>query len=105
MAKAKKIEGQDENKYRQDMAGARIQREKHGTEENYGWEIDHIFPVALGGTDHIENLQPLQWENNRKKADDFPKFKTIVSSEGEKYVREEKDWTYRDNSHLKSINQ
>jgi len=45
----------------------------HGnTEAKYGWEIDHIKPLAMGGLDNIDNLQPLQWENNRKKGDTYP---------------------------------
>jgi hypothetical protein len=34
-----------------------------------GWEIDHIKPVSQGGGDELENLQPLQWENNRRKGE------------------------------------
>ena len=37
--------------------------------DKWGWEIDHINPVANGGTDALSNLQPLQWENNVKKGD------------------------------------
>jgi 5-methylcytosine-specific restriction endonuclease McrA len=36
---------------------------------NYGWEIDHINPVANGGTDIDNNLQPLNWKNNAAKSD------------------------------------
>ena len=39
------------------------------TSSKYGWEIDHILPLAKGGSDDLSNLQALQWENNRKKAD------------------------------------
>jgi len=45
----------------------------HGdTSSKYGWEIDHIMPTSLGGTDDVGNLQPLHWENNRKKGDSYP---------------------------------
>ena len=42
------------------------------TDSKFGWEIDHCKPVAKGGGDELLNLQPLQWENNRTKADNWP---------------------------------
>jgi len=49
------------------QCGAPIKREEYGNRESkYGWEIDHINPV---GSDNLENLQPLQWENNVAKSD------------------------------------
>jgi len=30
----------------------------------FGWLIDHIVSPAKGGTDDIENLQPVQWEEH-----------------------------------------
>jgi hypothetical protein len=60
--------------HRRDMCGAPIQRYSYGTETLYGWEIDHIKPVSQGGTDDLENLQPLQWVNNRNKSDNWPRW-------------------------------
>ena len=46
-----------------------IVKAQYGKQTDTGWEIDHIKPVSKGGTDHLSNLRPLQWEANRKKGD------------------------------------
>jgi hypothetical protein len=58
--------------FRKDACGVTILRNDYGTTTDYGWEIDHIKPVASGGTDAMDDLQPLHWENNRHKADNWP---------------------------------
>ena len=39
--------------------------------DNYGsyWEIDHIYPLAKGGSFHYTNTQPLTITDNRVKSD------------------------------------
>jgi hypothetical protein len=59
----------DPNRFRQDTFGTWMQRSEYGKTSDFGWEIDHMIPVAKGGGDHINNLQPLHWRNNRRKAD------------------------------------
>ena len=41
--------------------------------ENYGsyWEIDHIYPLAKGGSFYYTNTQPLTITDNRIKSDKF----------------------------------
>ncbi len=52
---------------RVDAYGALIWRGGYGnTISRFGWEIGHINPPSRGGSDELENLQPLQWENNRR---------------------------------------
>lgn len=71
--KGRPIPGYSPAEWRADMCGAPMSRREYGnTASRYGWEIDHIVPIARGGTDDLQNLQPLQWENNRRKGDKSP---------------------------------
>lgn len=69
---------QDDKKYdssiwRWDICGHVMKYPEHGnTNSKYGWEIDHIKPTSIGGTDALSNLQPLNWQNNRSKGDTYP---------------------------------
>lgn len=56
-----------------DICGKPMLYEKHGDRSSAtGWEIDHIKPVAKGGSDELQNLQPLNWETNTAKSDKYP---------------------------------
>ncbi len=64
--------GYSPDEWRRDVYGNPIKYSDYGkTESRYGWEIDHIIPQAKGGTNAIHNLQPLQWEINRRKSDNL----------------------------------
>ena len=71
--KGRPISGYDSNVWRYDITGKPIKYSEYGnTNSEHGWEIDHMKPVARGGTDDLSNLQPLQWEVNRRKGDSYP---------------------------------
>ncbi len=59
--------------WRYDICVKPIKFSEHGnTDSDVGWEIDHIKPKSKNGGDELNNLQPLQWENNRTKGDQYP---------------------------------
>jgi hypothetical protein len=60
--------------FRHDACGAPISRDEYGKTTKCGWEVDHVRPVSADGSDGIDNLQPLHWENNRHKGDNWPDF-------------------------------
>jgi 5-methylcytosine-specific restriction endonuclease McrA len=71
--KGRPIPNFDAGIWRHDKYGSVMKYSEHGnTDSKYGWEIDHVRPVARGGGDDLANLQPLYWENNRRKSDSYP---------------------------------
>lgn len=73
------VAGYDPNQLRKDACGAWIRRLDYGnTRSQNGWEIDHIKPTSKGGADSLDNLQPMQWENNRSKGDNYPNWSCAI---------------------------
>jgi 5-methylcytosine-specific restriction endonuclease McrA len=63
------VQGYNPNEYRKDCYGSWMCWNQYGMTTELGWEVDHKIPKSTYGSDAICNLQPLQWENNRKKSD------------------------------------
>ena len=81
---ARKVEGMDANMVRKDPCGAWIVRDKYGMSDNeYGWEVDHIYPRALGGDDNPQNLRAMHCANARSKGDSYPSYIVAMTSEGQ----------------------
>lgn len=71
--KGRIIQGYDSATWRYDTCGQVMKYSEHGNvNSGHGWEVDHIKPAAKGGGDELANLQPLQWDNNRRKGDTYP---------------------------------
>jgi hypothetical protein len=93
--KALSVPGYNPEVWRQDFAKAWINKNAYGTTGPYGWEIDHRIPLSKKGSDDLSNLFPCQWENNRSKGDDYPKFKTKITNEGNRNVQKEQLWVVK----------
>jgi 5-methylcytosine-specific restriction endonuclease McrA len=101
--------------WRKDLAGAWIKFDQYGEETKYGWQVDHAFPKSLGGGEENENLRAMHRENNASKADDFPSYTTVVSSNGQENIEKEEKWAFKkeyierlkelypNNQHLKKL--
>ena len=59
--------------YRKDKYGNEIYRYSYGKTSAMGWNVDHSKPQALGGTDHLNNLQPMNSRVNSSKGKQYPK--------------------------------
>jgi hypothetical protein len=91
--KGAKVDDYDAAKYRKDVAGAWMAKDKYGTETALGWEIDHVYPDSKGGTDNLTNLRPMQWENNRGKGDSYPTYNSVKTADGDKNIDKEQVFT------------
>lgn len=91
--KAKIMPNNNPDVFRQDYAGAWIKRDQYGRRDTtYGWEIDHCIPRSLGGTDEMENLLPLHWQNNQAKGDNYPNWTLVLSSEENRNIAKTSNW-------------
>lgn len=95
--KATKVVGANPSVWRKDYAGAWINFDQRGDEGGiYGWEIDHVKPVARSGNNDLNNLHPLHWKNNRTKGDDYPTWGTSISSLENKNIDKVQNWKIKE---------
>ena len=69
--KGKTIKGKDTNLYRKDIFGNTMYKHSYGKLSEMGWNVDHSKPQSLGGTDHLNNLQPMNSTANIKKSNKY----------------------------------
>ena len=82
------INGYDKDTIRKDACGAWIFKEHFGLKDSeFGWEIDHVFPVIMGGDDFEQNLRALHCKNNESKGDDYPVYESVIQASGIKNIK------------------
>ena len=69
--KGQPIRGKDPDLYRKDIYGNTIYKPSYGKTSEMGWTVDHSKPESKGGTDHLNNLQPMKTIANIKKSDEY----------------------------------
>ncbi|KDA02582.1 hypothetical protein HOC_10189 [Hyphomonas oceanitis SCH89] len=63
--KGHEIAGYPPHAWRRDDFGYAMRFADYGDRNSdYGWEIDHRIPSALGGPNMLINKRPLHWRNN-----------------------------------------
>ena len=91
--KAQTVSGNDPSVWRKDQCGAWIGWGYYvDSSSQYGWEIDHLKPLSQGGEEVMTNYLPLQWQNNVRKGDNYPRWATAVAADGQNNVEQEKFW-------------
>ena len=69
--KGETIRGKDPDLYRMDKFGNTMYRHSYGKMSGMGWNVDHSKPQSQGGTDHLNNLQPMNSRANSAKGDKY----------------------------------
>ena len=62
------IRGKNPDLYRKYIYENTMYKPSYGKTSEMGWHVDHSKPQALGGTDHLNNLQPMNSRANCSKG-------------------------------------
>jgi hypothetical protein len=92
---ARTVDGHDVNLERMDACGAWIHYddfENHNSE--FGWEIDHVFPITKLRSlkiprklwNHATNIRAMHWLNNQSKANSYPTYISKVQAKNSNNV-------------------
>lgn len=96
------IDGVSNKLYRKDYAGAWIFHDAFTTDyaaadniETYSWTIVLHRPIGQQGTTELHNLDPMNIVNAKSKGENYPSWKTKISSKGNKNIIKEQNWKAR----------
>lgn len=100
--KAEIIDDVSDKLYRKDYAGAWMFRDSFTTDytaadnlETYSWTIVLHRPAGQQGTTELYNLDPMNIINAKSKGENYPSWKTKISSKGNKNIAKEQNWKAR----------
>ncbi|GHT68355.1 hypothetical protein FACS1894110_15680 [Spirochaetia bacterium] len=69
-----------------DFAGWEIRKGAYGQEgSRFGWNVDHILPKSMGGTDDVNNLQITHMDTNAERGNKITFWLEDVSINGRSY--------------------
>lgn len=92
------VKGYDKDTIRKDVCGAWILKEHYGLKDSeFGWEIDHVFPIIMGGDDFEQNIRAMHCKNNESKGDDYPVYESVIRAYGIKNVKLKSDCIVNEN--------
>lgn len=89
---ANKINGYDPSIWRKDFAGAWIRRDSYNCQSKYGWTVETMVPLEYGGKFQLDNLEAVHWQNALSKGKDYPKFSTVLTSNGNTNIEKKRQW-------------
>jgi hypothetical protein len=69
--KGTSVRGKNPNLYRKDIYGNVMYKPSYGLNSEMGWQVDHSKPQSKGGTDHLNNLQPMNSQANKEKGNKY----------------------------------
>ncbi|QOI98534.1 MAG: hypothetical protein HRU69_14020 [Flammeovirgaceae bacterium] len=90
------VENYDSVKYRKDVCGALDATRQVRERGNFRLGNRPCLSRVKRGDETLINLRPMHWENNRSKADDFPSYTAVKTSNDTKNVDKEERKTVND---------